>query len=76
MSTENVKEIVKESYGKAALRVTSGDGNSCCGQDRSGLDGSGDPITSNLYDAGQEGEVQTQLSKPPLVAATLPPSLN
>jgi SAM-dependent methyltransferase len=57
MSTENVKEIVKESYGKAALRVTSGDGNSCCGQDRSGLDGSGDPITSNLYDAGQEGEV-------------------
>ena len=40
MSTENVKEIVKEKYGQAALRVTSGDGNSCCGHDRSGLDGS------------------------------------
>ena len=57
MSTESVKEIVKEEYGNAALRVTLGNGNSCCGHDRSGLDGSGDPITSNLYDAAQEGEV-------------------
>ena len=57
MSTEDVKEIVKERYGNAALRVASGDGNSCCGHDRSGLDGSCDPITSNLYDAAQEGEV-------------------
>jgi arsenite methyltransferase len=57
MSTENVKEIVKEKYGHAALRVTSGDGNSSCGHDRSGLEGSCDPITSNLYDTAQEGEV-------------------
>jgi arsenite methyltransferase len=57
MSTENVKEIVKEKYGNAALRVTSGAGNSCCVQDRSGLDGSSDPITSNLYNAAEEGEV-------------------
>jgi arsenite methyltransferase len=57
MSTENIKEIVKEKYGQAALRAASGDGNSCCGQDRSGLDRSCDPITSNLYDAAQEGEV-------------------
>src|ERR1700722_15652647 len=57
MSTENIKEIVKEKYGQAALRVASGDSNSCCGHNRSGLDGSGDPITSNLYDAAQEGEV-------------------
>ena len=56
MSTDNVKEIVKEKYGNAALRVTSGDGNSCCGQDRAGLDGA-DPITSNLYNAAEEGEV-------------------
>jgi protein-tyrosine-phosphatase len=27
MSTENVKQIVKEKYGQAALRVASGDGN-------------------------------------------------
>jgi arsenite methyltransferase len=57
MSTENVKEIVKEKYGNAALRVTSGAGNSCCGQDRSGLGGASDPITSNLYNATEEGEV-------------------
>jgi arsenite methyltransferase len=57
MSTENVKEIVKEKYGNAALRVTSGAGNSCCGQDRSGLDGASDPITSNLYNAAEEREV-------------------
>src|ERR1700686_2497569 len=57
MSTENVKEIVKEKYGHAALRVTSGDGNSCCGQERAGLDGASDPITSNLYNAVEEGEV-------------------
>src|SRR6202035_1761454 len=56
MSAENVKEIVKEKYGNAALRVTSGDGNPCCGQDRSGLDGAS-PITSNLYDAAEQGEV-------------------
>jgi arsenite methyltransferase len=57
MSTENVKEIVKEKYGNVALRVTSGAGNSCCGQDRSGLGGASDPITSNLYNATEEGEV-------------------
>src|ERR1700726_2597844 len=57
MSAENVKEIVKAKYGQAALRAASGDGKSCCGQDRSGLDGSCDPITSNLYDPAQESEV-------------------
>jgi 2-polyprenyl-3-methyl-5-hydroxy-6-metoxy-1,4-benzoquinol methylase len=56
MSTENVKEVVREKYGQAALRVASGESSSCCGH-RSGLDGSGDPITSNLYHAAQEGEV-------------------
>jgi arsenite methyltransferase len=55
MSTENVKEVVRERYGQAALRVTSG--NSCSGHDRSGREGSCDPITSNLYDAAQEGEL-------------------
>jgi arsenite methyltransferase len=57
MSTENIKEVVREKYGQAALRVTSGDGDSCCGHDRSGLEGSCDPITSNLYDPAQEVEV-------------------
>src|SRR6202158_3981861 len=57
MGTENVKEVVRERYGQAALRITTGDGDSCCHHDRSGLDGSCDPITSNLYDPAQEGEV-------------------
>jgi len=45
-----IKEVVKEKYGQAALRVTSG-GSSCCGSTSSR--GSADPITSNLY-AGHE----------------------
>ena len=57
MSTPNVKEIVREKYGQAALRVISGTGNPCCCVDPSTLEGSCDPITSNLYDAAQEGEV-------------------
>lgn len=56
MSTQNVKEVVREKYGQAALRVQSGAGNSCCGG-ASALEASCDPITSNLYNAGQEGEV-------------------
>jgi SAM-dependent methyltransferase len=51
-----IKEIVKEKYGQAALRVTTG-GSCCCGASAS-LDGCGvDPITSNLYDAGQTGQI-------------------
>jgi arsenite methyltransferase len=50
-----IKEAVKEKYGQAALRVTSG-GSSCCGASAA-LDGCCDPITSNLYDATQKGEL-------------------
>ena len=46
---------MKEKYGQAALRVASG-GNSCCGASAA-LDGCCDPITSNLYDATQTGEL-------------------
>jgi ubiquinone/menaquinone biosynthesis C-methylase UbiE len=56
MSTQSVKQVVREKYGQAALRVQSGAGNSCCGG-ASALESSCDPITSNLYDATQEGEV-------------------
>jgi arsenite methyltransferase len=49
MSTENIRDIVKEKYGEAARRAASGAGSSCCGAaPASGLDGC-DPITSNLY---------------------------
>jgi arsenite methyltransferase len=45
-----IKDVVKEKYGQAALRVAAG-GSSCCGA-APALAGC-DPITSNLYDAGQ-----------------------
>jgi ubiquinone/menaquinone biosynthesis C-methylase UbiE len=51
MSTTDIKEVVKEKYGQAALRVTSG-GSSCCGANPANPD-CWDPITSNLYDASQ-----------------------
>ena len=56
MSTENVKDVVREKYGRAALRAKTGAGSSCCGG-AAALEACCDPITSNLYDAGQEGEV-------------------
>ena len=62
MTTDNIKEIVKEKYGEAALRVGTG-GSSCCGAapsattTREGASGCCDPITSNLYDASQAGQI-------------------
>src|SRR6202050_1296079 len=55
MSTTDIKEVVKEKYGQAALRVTSG-GSSCCGATASSGCGC-DPITSNLYDSSQAGQI-------------------
>jgi SAM-dependent methyltransferase len=55
MSTENIKEVVKEKYGQAALRVATGSA-SCCGAGPA-LSGCSDPITSNLYDASQASEI-------------------
>ncbi len=60
MSTKNaevasgdIRDVVKEKYGQAALRVKSG-GSSCCGA----AAGTGcDPITANLYDAAQAGQI-------------------
>ena len=55
MDSPEIKEVVKEKYGQAALRVKSG-GSSCCGATAaSGL--CSDPITSNLYDAAQAGQI-------------------
>jgi arsenite methyltransferase len=50
-----MKEVVKEKYGQAAMRVNAG-GSSCCGASAA-LDRCCDPITSNLYDAAQTGEL-------------------
>src|SRR3984885_9899048 len=54
MNTTDIKEVVKEKYGQAARRVKAG-GSSCCGATASS--GCCDPITSNLYDATQAGQI-------------------
>ena len=54
MSTTDIKGVVKEKYGQAALRVKAG-GSSCCGATASG--GCCDPSTSNLYDSAQAGQI-------------------
>ena len=63
-----VKEIVKEKYGEAARRVITGEGlpaeccstTSCCSGSAAA---SCDPITSNLYDEAQAGEIPQQALK-------------
>src|SRR6266851_10499893 len=57
MSGESIKEIVKQKYGRAALRVVSGDG-ACCGPASSR--GDCDPITSKLYEAGETAGLPAQ----------------
>src|SRR5579863_4375247 len=53
MSNVNIKEAVKQHYGQAALRVTQGQTNSCCGASIS-CGTEADPISSDLYDAAQQ----------------------
>ena len=54
---QEVKEIVKEKYGQAALRVQAGAGNACCGGAAALDGGTCDPITSNLYNAAEGDEI-------------------
>ena len=76
MSTTDIKEVVREKYGEAALRVLDG-GSSCCGAASSC--GTVDPITSGLYDQTQASEVPEEALKAslgcgnPTALATLSP---
>src|SRR5580704_13421379 len=56
MNKPNLREVVRDKYGQAALRVTTGEGG-CCGSRASAEEACGDPITSNLYDGTQQGEI-------------------
>lgn len=51
MATTDIRQIVKEKYGQAALRVKTG-GSSCCGA-TAASEMCCDSITSNLYDSSQ-----------------------
>jgi len=55
MSSEKVRDVVKLKYGQAALLTQVGQA-SCCGAGGA-PDACCDPITSNLYDAREAGEV-------------------
>jgi arsenite methyltransferase len=50
----DIKEVVKQKYGEAALRVMSG-GSSCCGSAVSSS--CTDPVTSNLYDSTEAAQI-------------------
>jgi SAM-dependent methyltransferase len=52
----DIKDVVREKYGQVATRVAQGTANSCCGG-ASGAIGNCDPITFNLYDSVQAGDV-------------------
>jgi arsenite methyltransferase len=73
----NIKEVVKEKYGEAALRVLSG-GSSCCGASPSCATDV-DPITSALYDEAQAIQIPEEALKAslgcgnPTALATLNP---
>jgi arsenite methyltransferase len=54
-----IKEVVKEKYGQAALRVMEGGSSCCCGGKPAPL-GAVDPITANLYDAQQTCGLPTE----------------
>ena len=55
MSEQSIKEVVKERYGQAALRVIKG-GSACCGA-APAVECCPDPITSNLYDGSQTSQI-------------------
>src|SRR4051794_19560222 len=62
VNSMELKEVVKEKYGEAARRVITGEGlpadccsaTSCC---TGSATASCDPITSNLYDEAQAGQI-------------------
>jgi arsenite methyltransferase len=55
MSDESIKDLVKQKYGQAALRVTATGATPCCGGASSR--GACDPVTSNLYEPGETADL-------------------
>jgi arsenite methyltransferase len=54
--SDDLKRVVKEKYGQAALRLGAG-GSSCCGSSPASDGCCADPITSDLYDRTQIGQI-------------------
>ena len=53
VADDTIRDRVKEKYGQAALRVTASGSAACCGTASSSCD----PVTSNLYAAGETAEL-------------------
>jgi SAM-dependent methyltransferase len=60
MSTQDIREVVKQKYGEAARRVASGGSGSCCGGESSCGAGGADPITRDLYSSGEASAVPAE----------------
>jgi arsenite methyltransferase len=58
MAKDEIKDIVRDKYGQAALRVVTEGATSCCGTSSSC--GAADPITSNLYSAAETSVLPAQ----------------
>ena len=58
MADRDIKDVVRDKYGKAALRVTAGGDASCCGT--ASTRGEADPITSNLYACGETTDLPAE----------------
>src|SRR2546427_1093980 len=58
MAERDLKDVVKDKYGKAALRVSAGGDAACC--DSAPSRGERDPITSNLYGCGEASELPAE----------------
>jgi len=56
MADQDIKQIVKDKYGKVALKVASGS-SSCCG---SVSTRESDPVTSNLYTEGETASLPAE----------------
>jgi len=57
MADDDIKAVVRDKYGKAALRVTSAEGAACCGRASTR---EADPISSNLYGGSETAELPAE----------------
>jgi arsenite methyltransferase len=57
MAETEMKEMVRERYGEAARRVSSGGRGSCCGSEKGSC---ADPITSNLYEISDTADLPAE----------------
>ena len=61
MADQDIKQIVKDKYGKAALQVVAGGDASCCSESSCcGSDAAVDPITSDLYTAAERAALPAE----------------